>query len=419
MNYIEKILIIALMSLILPSLPLLAHTDLIYSLNKGNVHLRYLSGWGEFEVGNRMKIFVEIANKLLKDKFSNSEQLYIYFGHDYTQGDTSYYTLGYSEFSFQDYTKYNSSKSIQAKGIKIIIRDRDFDIKKVLLLVNAAFLNIDFVKKNQSDHIVKSRYKEPDTIKSIPFSQVNKYLSNADTTIDMLLNKKYYRNLKKTIGYRNIDYYFQNNQFHFYNTIEQEGWQQKDQKANIDKKSDKDILIVDNIHEIVGNNDHYGHFVFINDSVFYFLPELQEKVYGPIKIDSIVAGRPPIRKYYCENETIEKYALFIDNYNMGQNKVLYIPQNNLLIPNYNNIEDDFIRTLSKKQNNENTPNKSSNIVAILLAFLCSSIIIILWLIIQRKKQLPIKPKFSTNPNTQYEKEIPIAGSNGNTDATNK
>src|SRR5687768_39581 len=132
-----------------------AHQDKIYSVNKGNVHLQYLSGWGGLEIDNKIKIFIEICDKLVKGKFGNSDQLYIYFGHDYTKRDNSHYALGYGQFSFWDYEKYKSSIDITAGGIKVFIRDKDFDIKRMLLLVNSAFSNIDFLKRNQSKYHIE------------------------------------------------------------------------------------------------------------------------------------------------------------------------------------------------------------------------------------------------------------------------
>ncbi|MEI9908907.1 MAG: hypothetical protein WDO71_04115 [Bacteroidota bacterium] len=362
----------------------LAHQDVIYSVNKGNIHLQYLSGWGQLEVGNKIGIFLELSDKLIKEKFPNSEQLYIYFGHDYTKSDTSYYAIGYGQFSFWGYEKYKTSNDVKANGLKILIRDRDFDIKKVLLLVNSAFLNIASIKNNQSEYIIKTRYYNADTLNSIQFSQVAKYLSSSDITVEKLLKEKYYRNIKKTKEESDIDYYFQNNKFHFYNTRKpEEEWSQTKGKYVVPKTFGEDILTIDNIFEIFGSiND--GLFVFINDSTFYFIPQLKDSVRGPFKIDSIIAGRRPITKYYHEYKPIEKFILFIDNYRTHE-KALFVPDSNFLVSNYDQIENNFINSLFKKIDNKKINSKPSKTVIILLALLGFCFVTIIWLIRRQRK----------------------------------
>jgi hypothetical protein len=364
-----------LLALIFWSFNAFAHQDVIYSVNKGNVHLQYLSGWGELEIGNKIKIFIEICENLIRGKFDNSEQLYIYFGHDYTKSDSSYYTVGYGQFSFWDYEKNKTSKDIKAKGIKITIRDKDFDIKQMLNLVNSAFTNIDFIKDNQLKYRIEPILHKLDTLNSIPFAQVEKYLSSSDSTINNLLTKKYYRSLPREEDGR-VGYYFQNNRFHFYNTNVKE-WSPAQSKYVVTKTSDKDILVVDNIYEIFGNV-YDGYFVFTNDSTFYFIPQLKDKVRGPFKIDSVRAGRQPITKYYHEYRPIEKFILFIDNYR-NYEKALFVPDSNFLVSNYDQIENNFINSLFKKTDNKKINSKPSKTVIILLALLvlCSVTIILL------------------------------------------
>lgn len=207
-----------LLAFILLSFHVFAHQDVVISVNKGNIHLEYLSGWHQLEIRNKIKIFLELADRLVKEKYANSEQLYIYFGHDYTKSDTSFYALGYGQISFWDFDKYKTSNTVTTRGIKIVIRDRDFDIKKMLLLVNSAYSNIGSIENKQSRYTIKSKYYRNDTLNSIPFNQVEKYLSSSDAAIGNLLSEKIYRNLQKVKDGWDIDYYFQSNKFHFYNT---------------------------------------------------------------------------------------------------------------------------------------------------------------------------------------------------------
>lgn len=370
-----------------------AHQDFVFSVNKGNIHLQYLSGWGQLEVGKKIDIFLALSDKLVRDKFSNSAQLFIDFRHDYTKRDTSWYTLGYGQFSFLDYGMNKTSTDITTRGIKIIIRDREFDIKKVLNLVNAAYANIDFIKNNQSPFITSSRNYNIDTLSSIQPALVKKYLSANDPVVEKLLGEKYYRSLKKVEDGIDIDYYYQNDQFHFYNTREPlKEWSESKDKYVVTKTFGEDILVVRNILEICGSSDD-GHFVFTDDSTFYFIPRMKDTVRGPFTIDSVWPGRRPINKYYHEQQGVEKFYLFIDAYK-GYNKVLFIPGSNILVSNYEKLEAGFIKGLSKKADDKKTAVKRSapyrTTVAVLLVLLLVCVVLIIWLMGRQRNIDPIK-----------------------------
>lgn len=248
----------------------------------------------------------------------------------------------------------------------------------MLQLVNSGFANIDFIKSNQSEYIIKTRYYNADTLKSIQFNQVAKYLSTSDATIEKLLQEKHYRNGEKAKEERDIDYYFQDNKFHFYNTRKpEEEWSESQGKYVVSKTFGEDILTTDNIFEIFGSV-YDGHFVFINDSTFYFIPQLKGPIRGPFKIDSIAAGRPPITKYYHEYRPSEKFILFIDNYKSDE-KALFIPDSNFLVSNYDKIENDFINGLLKKTDNPKIKNSPSKTTIILTVLLVLCLLTIIWL----------------------------------------
>lgn len=352
-----------------------AHQDFILPFCKGNVHLESISGWVNMEIHQKVVIFVQLADKLVSGKFKNSEEIFIDFRHDYTKSDTSYYALGYGEFSYWDAERYRNANETHAKGLKVIIKDRDFDIKRVLLLLNFAIVNSDFVKANQSEYVIETRYrKEGDTLNSIRFDLVEKYYSTQDTFVDNLLKReKIYRPLLKVKEARDIDYYFQDNKYHFYNTREpDEEWSDSLNKLVVVKTFGEDILTVNNVFEIVGEIRD-GHLIFIDDSTFYYIPEYKDKVYGPYKIDSVQAGRRPIRTF--QND-YRKFYFYIDDHN-SYRKVLFIPDSNLVVSNYGHFEDSLINYLAA--DNGKTKSDQDNILLLSLTILelCLGVILLL------------------------------------------
>jgi|GEM_PF-1423062 len=367
-----------------------AHQDFIWLINRKNIHFSYKTGWDEFEINEKVDILLHLLAKLVETKDHNHEQIYIYFNHNYTNRDSSYLALGYSPFTYrEDYEKGKPTKEITTTGLKLVINERDFDIKELLNLVNSAFENVNFIKTNQEEliidkHYIKNGVPQYDTLFSILPIHISKYLASSDTTIDQLINEKTYRHLKKVERSREIDYYYKNNKFHFYNTREPNTkWSKELEKHVVTNSYGEDILVVENIHEIIGNfND--GHFVFINDSTFYYIPQLKDKVRGPFKVDDVVTGRQPIHEYYSEYMGSKRFNIFFYNYS-GYNKTVFFPDSNLVISNYNKLEEDFINELFNKKKTSQ-PNITYNIkLSFLLLVLVLSIVLNVWFLMRNVK----------------------------------
>jgi len=253
-----------------------------------------------------------------------------------------------------------------------------------LNLINSSIEAIDSIKRNQKPLIIDLKFwsngiAQFDTFTSVSPEQIGKYLSYSDTIIEKLIKGKTFRNLKKSEEYRDIDYYYQNNKFHFYNTKEpDEIWSQEEERYVINKTYGEDILVVDNILEIFGSfND--GHFVLINDSVFFYVHQLMDKVGGPFKIDNISGRWKPIHKYYHEYSPINRFILFIDNYNNTQ-KSIFFPDSNLVISNYDSLENEFINSIFKTEIPKQKDLISSKKLYLILTILLLSIILNFWLL---------------------------------------
>lgn len=383
-------IVLILSLLVFNSLPSFAHQDLVFSYNKDNIHLQCKTGWTEFEIGNKLNILTDLTAKLYKSKGCNSEKLFIYFNHSYTHRDSSFYYLSYGNFSYWNQRADGSSEDINDTGLKLYIRDRDIDMKKVLNLINSAVKNLNFIKTNQRQlklnlktNVINGE-RQMDTIFSILPAIVKTYMLSTDPIVDKLIKTKVYRNINKLQESWEIDYYFLNNKFHFfYNREPEKIWNQNLRKYVITQTYDEeDILVVDNILEILGSyND--GHFVFINDSVFYYIPQRNYndqppiKVSGPHKVDSIIYGRRPIKKYYHEYSPVERFTLFFDNRNEYK-KAIFFPDSNLVISNFDKIEDNFIKGLFSKKSPPDKKNNTTHLV--LLIILALSILANIWLL---------------------------------------
>lgn len=142
--------------------------------------------------------------------------------------------------------------------MKLYFHDRDFDIKKMLNLINSAYINIDYIKTAQTIAPIKNRFWNIDTLKSIPLNEVKAYLNTNDPVVDSLINLKTYRHSKLIEETGGVDYFYQNNKFHFYVVPKPlNSWNQKSDTTTF-SNTEQVILTVDNIYEIFGNyNDGF------------------------------------------------------------------------------------------------------------------------------------------------------------------
>lgn len=337
---------------------------------------------------NKVNILLELSERLINTKKYNKEEIYIYFNHDYTKRDTTYFALGYGQFEYWDWEHSKSSKETISNGLKLVIRDRDLDIPQLLNLINSAFQNIEYIKTKQKQliidrHSTTNGIAQYDTLSSVSSSIIKSYSSTVDSLVKELISEKTYRRLKRTDESGVIDYYFKDNQFHIYGTRDPEREWYQEQSEYYSKKFGQDILVVDNILEIFGSyND--GHFVFVNDSVFYFIPQLQDKISGPFLVDSIRAGRPPVEKFYHEYSPIDRYTLFFDNYR-GYKKAIFFPDSNVLVSNFDNIENKFITGLLQDQQTHIEVNSTNAKFLILLGALILSVLLNFWFWTNRQK----------------------------------
>jgi hypothetical protein len=377
-----------LILLLFTSIHVAAHSDYTITMNKGNLHLQYTTGW-TLEMEYRLNILLELGDRLLKAKGFNNEHMFIYFDYDYTKRDTAFYALGYGEFTYREF-KVDSlsftSKEFTRTGLKLIIRDRDIDIQKMLNLICSAFRSPEYIRKMQSP--VKTPFRlfpeGEKIITSIPKVLIGLNYNSTDSTVTRLVNEKTYRFINKTGKPGEVDYYYQNNRFHFYSS-EETVWLAEQGKYELIKDPGKDILVVDKILEISGSTND-GHFVFTDDSTFYFIDHYPSAVRGSFEIDSIRAGRRPI-KYDYETSPMKRFTIHHDVYRKKR-KALFFPDSNLVISNFENTELKFLLSRFEKPAIKKDSDKSKTPLAFILAALGLSGALNLWLWKRQGKSQP-------------------------------
>lgn len=367
-------------------LGILAHSDMTFSINKGNVHIAYETGWTEFEIGQKMDILLELATKVASIEGYN-DHIYLYFGHDYTHSYSPHMALGFEEFTYWRDYKEGFSPIATETGLVLTIYEKDIDIKQVLSLLHTAIIHVDSIKVNQYQQIIelrstKHRFSKYDTLYSISPAQIQQYLTSPDSLVDTIISEKTFHNSRLTVSKRNIDYYYQNNKFHIYKKAEITKEESRQQG-----KYGEDLLVVDNILEISGeSNYNFEYLVFTNDSTFYYVPKLGDEVDGPYQIDSIKAGRRPICHHFIQHYPIKIHTLVFGCYGPHYRKALFIPDSNLVISNMQKIESNLMSESNTNRSADISRKKTQNLVSLLLLFLSASLVFNVWLLVKRFKK---------------------------------
>lgn len=375
LSMLKKIIAILLLSII--SLRGLSHVDIAWTDHQDNIHFRYLIGWGEFEIAPKARIVLKLAAQLAKER-RYDEHIFIDFKHDYTLCLRPNYAIGYGEFDYwNDPTKGKLIKRT-THGLKLVIQDKDVNVTRILNLLNAAMINRDVIKRDQIQYVVDLRMtnngvQQFDTLYSISPNIIKKYCNSVDTTVDRLLASKTYSGMWWTEE-KPVMYYFQHGKYHLYTSKEEEGSK---------KILEKDVLTITKVHEIFGSKNE-GFFVFKNDSVFFFIDYWKDSAIGPFKVDSIMSGRSPVSKYYCERLPMKRFFLYFDEYGPYR-KAMFIPDSNILVSNYLDVENEFIKSF---HGNEDDEKNGVNLKLVLASILAISFLLNLVLWTRQKRNGP-------------------------------
>lgn len=317
-----------------------AHEDVGLLLSRDNVYCEFVTGWGAFRLNDKVDILLTLASKLSKAKGFGKEHVYIYFNHDYTKHDSASWTygVGYMSRRWLDGTVLEKKKVLELR-----VRDRDVNIKQLLYLLNAGFEHAAFIRANQKATTIIKQDGEIETRSIVPTSLMVGRMATTDPVIEALLREMTFYQISDDRIEPELNFYYQDNKYHFYRALG-EGKKVNDKTLYApDSLPIEEVLVVDNFLEILGGvND--GNFVFINDSLFYFIPRVDNHIIGPFKVDSIRPGRPPVLKFYHEHEPVDRYTLFFSDYTKTT-KALFFPDSPLLISNFHLIEHDFINGL--------------------------------------------------------------------------
>jgi len=363
-----------------------AYRDIAFSLNRKNIHFKIQSGEYDRELYNKFKILLELSDKLVEQTNQNDLPIYLFFDSNSFNDGLTYSTIAYGKFEYKDF-KQKPSKIYNDKGLKINIRDVDFNIKETLNLIESSLHNLDFIKDNLCTYTFKPYYGDNIKLKSIPNDIVESFKKQTSTTVSEIIAlktlPKEIDTLKK-VYHRDFDYYYQNDTFHFFSLkVPNIEWNEE-QESYMESKYGKYLFSTPTVTEIVGEND-IDSFVFLNDSMFYYYQDKRNKVFGPLLIDGLERGRMNILKHTIENEPIKRITFYFN----GDDDVIFFPDSLVAISNFREREKDFILGLSSINKVVKELKPKSKLTQILIGFLLISLVINIILIIRKGFKLKL------------------------------
>lgn len=319
-----------------------ANWDLDVYDDTKNVSIKSYLSYEEFETPYKIKTLIKLAQKLIEQSDNPNLQVFIKINYYGTYQD-SYYTLGYDKF--RSWKLGYDSQEREYEGLVIFVKDKDIEIKKILSILSNALEKIEYIKSNQTKIYKESKYSysnDPkfDTLYSISSEEINHYSSNQNNLLNTILSEKIDVERRfETKEQKDINYYYQNNKYHFYTS-----------------KNTQDLLVVDNVVEIVGSTKD-GYFIFDTDSTFYYLTMIDKKIKGRFEIDDLYQGRHPIYNYEHKTKPLNLFFLNLSN---SPTQILFVPERNFVYSNYREVEKKIIDILIQNKIEEDNKEKQKN-----------------------------------------------------------
>jgi len=367
------------------------------NISYGKVHFFADNLYESQEVANKVDIFLCLLKDFVHREEIN-EDVMVMLSDEYTYSpslrDTLMYSVSYRGFT---YTTYDSCRKCEygysrnehnANGIVIKIRAREYRPREWLQLISAALRNQDLVKKEQNSYHIKSINKwakDYDEMK-IPYKTAYMLSRQKESIIDSLFAKKIYcgsamLNWHRVYYFKDSNFYFQelrgnvNEYLNQYNINEVNIPESFHHKFIAQKWLDtvNACLVTKNILQI--NPSQLGDFVFINDSMFYFL---SNKVKGPFTLSNLHKYSIFDFKSYCMFKPVEYVIMEIENnkHKDGIERIFFCPDSSLIVRNYDSLEVDQVKQLFRKfRSNMQEVGISGKEKLLIISFVCLSVLL--------------------------------------------
>lgn len=247
--------------LLLISSQIFAHEDYYEAVELSNLHLKIMVGYKSSPQLQIAKSYASAINDFVCE-FAPTEKVFIQFNEDYCFSENNITYLAYGKFKdklipkgFPFSYKYNLGFIDSSEGINIIIQQKDFKIKPLLLL-------IEFVLKNKNSVIQKELiYRGKQSNSDMNWITDSLYNGNLSQTNKKYLNRRIqYIQTPEILKNKGIELYLQNDSIFFI-------------------RENKKLLSIATFHmirteEIKNNNLLFNTnsiFVFDTNNSFYFL----------------------------------------------------------------------------------------------------------------------------------------------------
>lgn len=333
---------------------------LLISKNYKNVHFQSGEVYSGDEVFNKCDLFFDLIKQLFDSKKYDNPVLIRFINvYDKKSVDSIGYSVSYAGFEYRKFDRkcktcehgYDDGR-YNDTGIVIEIRDKGFKVKEYLQLINSALENIDYIKQHQKQQHLKTKWRVFDELR-IAYKDAYSFSQRKDTSIDRVSKERKYCQF---VGQEWSEvYYYQDNKFHiqylpwsisnYMDTVHTSEISGPVFQPNKGLYSTEDALITNNIIQI--NSTRFGDFVFVSDSTFYFLPYPKAKPKGPMVIHDLLDFPFLLAQFECFDYPAKYIVITTETWHNKKTaeKILYAPDSNLFVADYDSIENESIKQL--------------------------------------------------------------------------
>jgi len=333
----------------------------------GKLIIAYETNHKNLEINNKVRIIGDLCHQLMLEHYEMESvpEVLIELFHDYTKPfpNAEVYTekadsnafawVGMDTLTSTPWNEHAQEQGFKdwlvgtgrkkKVGIKIVIRASAFKAISVLKLLDFALQNIAYLQTiQQEDRFGPTvELSNPDATEledsvvtvykfvgnSAPRKRIQSILAEDNERVtDVATTKLYWLLSADPRANRKLDYFYQNDQFHFYH--------KEDSAAGL-------LLSLNHVQEIV--KDSIGNrFIFPSDWVFFFIDSADSEAIGPFQIESEESFRWPISSISIKNNP--KRWVFPIGTDVTH-EISFFPKEQLVLKDVGVTDPDSIRVL--------------------------------------------------------------------------
>jgi hypothetical protein len=304
-----------------------------------NIKLQHWSYGGDgSEYDSQVYMLFGILEEFNKKYYNDTAFFYVDID---CRSERPVYELGFETINFPFEDKNLKPQWRPHKSIKLSFNGPELIYSNILKILYFGLTNQQYINRWQKASLNDSLYWYPFVLKPLINATLKQVIAEDNALVTAILNKRFYR-VHAHHRERNdaIDYYYQNNQLHIYNT---KGPNPRSSEEKDADTSGKTLGSFDKILSIKSDSKNH-YLILVNHFCFYHLTLADEKISGPF-----YSPEPLTIDLYGKNLIIEDNKIRIHN-DYYEGDFIFDYSNGTVIVDSTSIDSNIIEGIRQARN---------------------------------------------------------------------